>query len=123
LNIRKFLCQIPRQKNTYAVFLEYSQRLPEKIEHLLYPNSNKHIRLFNSPYIQHHQNIGLLSETEKSVILNSYEFFINTDNEYIDEAIACGAKVMGVDSSGKLNKYTNKDKDIISYANFIGSIL
>lgn len=121
-NIFKNL-NMSRKKETYSIFLEYTKVLPTNLEHVLYPATNKQIRLFNSPYIEHHQNIGLISEVEKAEILNSCEFFINTNNGYTDEAIACGAKVVEIDNKGKVKKYMDKDRNIISYEKFIGSIL
>lgn len=113
---------LERKKNTYAVFLEYTKTIPADLSMLLYPNTKKHIRLFNSPHIQHHQNIGLLSESDKAQILNTYEYFININDEYVEEALSCGAKV--VDSRAIDKKMPNKkNKNTISYESFIGSTI
>lgn len=112
-----------RDKNTYAVFLEYSSSIPENLENFLYPKTKKHIRLFNSPHIQHHQNMGLLSEQDKAKILNTHEYFINTNGEYVQEALECGAKVIDIkdiEKPTKKNVY-KKDTNIIFYEDFIGS--
>lgn len=109
-----------RNKGTYVVFLEHSKVLPEDLTKELYPASKKKIKMFNSPYIQHYQNIGLLSEQDKADILNSNEFFINIDNQYTDEAIACGAKIVDMSDINKENTKQKKNTNVISYENFIG---
>jgi len=91
-------------KDKYCVFLEMKQKLPESLESLLYPNSDKPINMFNSPHINHYQNMGTLSEAQKAQILKEYKYFINIDNNYIHEAKLCGCQIVEIGSDNQLKK-------------------
>jgi hypothetical protein len=80
--------------------------------------------MFNSSEIQHHQNLGLISEIDKANILNAYEFFIDIHHNYTNEARLCGAKVVDV-SQIKNNKKPRNPKNINveTYENFIRSTI
>ena len=80
------------------------QKIPERLESLLYPNSDKPINMFNSPHINHYQNMGTLSEAQKAQILKEYKYFINIDNNYIHEAKLCGCQIVEIGSDNQLKK-------------------
>lgn len=109
-----------RKKSSYAVFLDHTNNIPDEIIDILYPNTKLHINMFNSEYVSHPQNLGLITEIEKAKILNEYEFFIDINNNYSAEALACGSKVITVEQI-KNNKKpkTQKKKTIDTYENFI----
>ena len=111
--------KMPRKKNRYAVFLDGIKEIPNRLNDKLYPNTKLQINLFNSSYIQNPQNLGLISEIEKAQILNTYEFFIDINNNYTNEAKACGAKVLEVDSLKEKTKSEKKNKSTQTYEEFI----
>lgn len=111
--------KLPRKKNRYAVFLDGIKEIPDNLNDKLYPNTRLHISLFNSLHIQNPQNVGLISEIEKAQILNMYEFFIDINNNYANEARACGAKVVGVDKLKEKPKPGKNIKNTQTYEEFI----
>lgn len=115
---------LERKKNSYAVFLDNSKELPEDLGELLYPNTKLHINMFNSSEIQHHQNLGLISEIDKANILNTYEFFIDIHHNYANEARLCGSKVVDVAQIKNHKKPRNpKNINAETYKNFIRSTI
>lgn len=52
------------------------------------------IRLFDNHKINHPFNVGTLSEKEKYKILQSYRYFINIDNAYLNEALVSGCVIL-----------------------------
>lgn len=111
--------KIPRKKNRYAVFLDGIKEIPDNLNDKLYPNTKLQISLFNSSHIQNPQNIGLISEIEKAQILNTYEFFIDINNNYANEARVCGAKVLDIDKLKEKSKPDKNNKSIQTYEEFI----
>ena len=117
---------LARKKSSYAVFLDHCKNIPDSLIDVLYPNTKLHINMFNSEYVSHPQNLGKISEIDKVNILNSYEFFIDINQNYSAEATVCGAKVISVDQLklGKKIKLKNKiDPAITTYETFIRSNL
>jgi hypothetical protein len=110
---------MPRKKNRYAVFLDGIKEIPDNLNANLYPNTKLNINMFNSSYVQNPQNIGLISEIEKAQILNTYEFFIDINNNYSHEAKACGAKVLDPDSLKEKTKSNKNTKKVQTYEEFI----
>lgn len=113
--------KMPRKKNRYAVFLDAMKEIPDNLNENLYPNTKLNINMFNSSYVQNPQNIGLISEIEKAQILNTYEFFIDINNNYAHEARACGAKVFDIDKLKETPKQSKKNKSVQTYEDFIRS--
>lgn len=101
---------ITRKTGSYAVFLEGAKDIPEQLANVLYPNTNLHINLFNSVHFQHPLNLGHISEYDKARILNTYEFFININQQYDAEAVACGAKVINIQDLPKILNSNSKTK-------------
>jgi len=105
-------------------FLEYRNTLPSKINTLLYPKTKHPIKLFNSPYIKHVQNLGTVSEPEKASILQSSKYYLPIDDndEYIPEAISCGCVILNssnlqpMDVNADLSSYQ-------TYASFIKGLV
>jgi len=113
--------KMSRKKNRYAVFLDGLKEIPDNLNDKLYPNTKLNINMFNSQYVQNSQNIGLISEIEKAQILNTYEFFIDINNNYAHEARACGAKVFDIDKLKEKPKQSKKNKSVQTYEEFIRS--
>lgn len=86
----------------YCVFLGLSKDIPEKLQSILYPNTTIPINMFESPYIKHCQNMGMISEIEKAKILQTYKYFINIDNSYAHEAKICGCQLAEITKDNTL---------------------
>lgn len=108
-----------QRKDKYCVFLEMRRELPASLESLLYPKSTESINMFNSPYINHYQNMGIISEAQKSEILKQYKYFIDIDGCYAHEAHLCGCNVVEISEDNK----TFKKKTINTNATTIKKIL
>ena len=75
------------EKQDYiACFLEDIQILPQNIMSNLYPNSHKKIKMFNNPQIQHLQNLGIITERDRSQILKECKYYLNLNSQYKIEA-------------------------------------
>jgi len=79
-----------------ACFLDSVNEIPVNLLNQLYPNTALPIKLFNNANIKHHQNLGLLTERDKSVILNQYQYYLSIDNHYAAEAAACRCLVLDI---------------------------
>lgn len=86
----------------YCVFLGMSKSIPEKLQSILYPNTKIPINMFESPYIKHCQNMGMISEIEKAKILQTYKYFINVDSLYAHEAQICGCQLVDITKDNTL---------------------
>ena len=90
----------------------------------LYPNSQLRIKLFNNANIKHSQNLGTLTEYDKSIILSQAKYFIPIDENYIAEAFISGCEVIDIEELASLNpkKYLQKP-EYITYQVFMQSLL
>jgi hypothetical protein len=79
-------------------FIDRLPILPDFLKNHLYPKSTLPIKLFNNPYIQHPQNLGLLNESDKALVLQNHKYYlvINDNDEYIREAQNCGCIVVNI---------------------------
>lgn len=114
-----------------AVLLSSDDTVNNNLRPLLYPNRiDKKIVLFNNPKFIHIQNLGLLSEPDLAVIMNSYDSIVDLDHRYDLESQVCG--ISNIDTSGDLKenilnkqikpiKYEHTDK--LSYEYYINHIL
>tara|TARA_B100001778_G_C18591856_1_gene632654 strand:+ start:1401 stop:2039 length:639 start_codon:yes stop_codon:yes gene_type:complete len=103
----------------YSYFLDNDSALPENLTYELLPNKINHIKLFNNRLIDHPQNLGLLSEDDKAVILNRTKKYICNNNFYAIEAIKCGCEV--VDTS--LSPIDVNIDDCQTYSNYFESLI
>lgn len=69
-----------------ACFLEDVQILPQSLMSNLYPNSHKKIKMFNNPQIQHLQNLGIITERDRSQILKECKYYLDLNSQYRIEA-------------------------------------
>jgi hypothetical protein len=113
---------IPKNEDIVC-FLEYQKSLSSDIQQILYPNTKHKIKLFNSPNIEHVQNLGVISEIDKASILQSSGYYIPLKEEYLAEAVVCGCVILNTpDLQPRLI-----DKDLISsystYSTFIKELI
>lgn len=105
-----------------ACFLEDLDRVPHQLEKILYPKAKNKIHLF-AKKIDHPQNLGYLSEIEKSDVLNKYQSYITLDNYYDIEAAICGSQVLSLNEDGIIEDIDIDTSKIKTYTNFLYEIL
>ena len=107
-----------------SCFLDNLEVLPEKLLSYLYPNTKLPIKLYNNSKIKHHQNLGLLTEKDKSNILMRSEYYLCIDDYYATEAALCGCKVLSLDELDDLkpNRYKKK-KEYQTYSQYIENFI
>lgn len=105
-------------------FLDGLNDLPLNLKSYLYPNTKLKIKLFNNKNIRNAQNLGLINEKEKSVILADSGSFIDINGNYIAEAMLSNCSVFSIDELNELqpNKFT-KIPEFTPYNIFLKSIL
>jgi hypothetical protein len=108
------------KKDQIVSFIEHITTIPEPLQDYLYPKTKLAIKLFNNPEIIHPQNLGLLSERDKAILLQNSKYYLAITEDYVAEAWACGCSVLLVDElhncEPKQYKYA---KSFQSYANFL----
>lgn len=105
-------------------FLDQTNKIPEDLQNYLYPQKSLPIKLFNNSDIIHPQNLGLLSERDKALLLQESKYYLAITEDYVAEAWACGCKVLTV---GELDScepsiYKNS-KTFQSYTNFLKGLI
>lgn len=105
-------------------FLDNLKDIPDKLKFFLYPNSQLRIKLFNNSKIKHVQNLGTLTEYDKSKILLQSKYFIPINENYIAEAFLSDCVVIDIEELASLdpNKYLHKP-EYSTYKTFLQSIL
>ncbi len=102
-------------------FLDGHNSIPNQLKSILYPNTKNRLQLF-SKTIKHQQNFGYLSELEKAQLLNNSKYYLDIDNNYLVEAMLCGAKVMVIDDQNKISTFSGDAPEYMTYCKFIESI-
>lgn len=102
-----------------SYFLDNDTEIPQALNNMLYPQTKQKIQLFNNVNVKHVQNMGTLSEDDKSEILNQTSTFISNDMFYAVEAHLCGCDVVDLNMK-KID--INIDK-FQTYLQFFESIL
>lgn len=112
------------KENNIITFLDKINILPPELNSYLYPESKLPIRLFNNKDIIHPQNLGLLSENDKALLLQKNKYYLALDEDYVAEAWACGCEVLTIDDLKILtpSKYKH-GKTFQSYSNFLKVLL
>lgn len=109
--------------NSISFFLDIVDEIPDFIKYKLYPASLMKIKLYNNFRIKHYQNLGMLSENEKNIVLNQSTYFINYNNYYVNEAMLCGCKILDmldIDTNNTINIPSDQN---ISYTTFMKELL
>jgi hypothetical protein len=115
----------PKQRsNTIICFIDELENIPDYLIKYLYPKSKLPIRLFNNSNIKHPQNLGLLSEPDKSMLLKQTEFYLAIDDYYAPEALLSGCKVLDMKELDTMtvNKYKHQ-KDYDTYTTYLENML
>lgn len=110
------------KKNRIIVFLENQNTIPTSIQERLYPNQNN-ILMFNSISIQNDQNIGFLSELNRSEILQQSEYFVVDNDYYALEAKLCGCKLLDINNIDEDITNNYNISNIIDYNTYLGNLL
>ena len=110
--------------SSIVCFIDELESIPEDLVKYLYPNNKLPIRLFNNSNIQHPQNLGLLSELDKAVLLKQTEFYLAINDYYAPEALLSGCQVLDIKELDTMtvNKYKHK-KDCDTYTKYLENIL
>lgn len=108
------------KKDYISCFLENTQILPNSVMSSLYPNSHKKIKMFNNPKIQHLQNLGIITEKDRSDILKESEYYLDIDGKYRIEASIYNCKIIDVDTMEVMDYKTPKYE---TYSSFIKEYL
>jgi hypothetical protein len=102
-------------------FLDGYHTIPNELNPILYPKTNMSLQLF-SKNIQHQQNFGYLSETEKADMLNSYKYYLDIDHQYLVEAKLCGSEILSINNLGDIEPSDIIVPNHMTYQQFIESI-
>lgn len=125
INDKLFNSQKFQKAKYISCFIDTLSGLSEKIVKSLYPNNQSveyGIRMFNNPNIQHHQNLGLIDETDRSNILKESEYFLDIDKEYTVEANTVGCKILDEDGLSTLKQKEISVPECQSYIEFIRTL-
>lgn len=105
-------------------FIDNLDGIPAELSQLLYPSDRElNIKMYGGAF-GHMQNLGLVSEKDKAVILNSNTGFLSLDTNYLLEALLCGCDVYTTESIK--NNLTINDRislDYQTYSEFLTNIL
>ena len=118
-NPKRFYNQNIEKDIEYCYFLDKDKEIPNELSKHLIPNKVNKIKLFNNSNISHPQNLGYLSEDDKSYILNRSKNYICKDMFYAIEASLCGCNI--VDTN--LNPISLDIKNYQTYAQYFEDIL
>lgn len=108
--------------NCILGFLDNYNFIPHHLNNYLYPKTKLPIKIFNAVNSQHHQNLGLVNDIEKSQLLKSNKYYLSLDYEkdYSIEAQACGAIIVQPDQLSDLNNVSYTDHpEIMDHKQFI----
>lgn len=108
--------------DSIVFFLDNLNEIPENIQNLLYPNTKLKIKLYNNQNIKHPQNIGMISENDKALILNKSSYFISYNEYYEQEASICGCTILDYNDLD-LQKPKQVQQNYITYKQFLLDIL
>lgn len=110
--------------NQIISFMDKIDNIPEAIEKYLYPQTNLQIKLFNNNNIIHPQNLGLLSEKDKALLLQRSQYYLAITEDYVAEAWACGCKVLTADDLDTLEPSTYRRSNAFQpYTNFLKGLV
>lgn len=106
------------RKEDILCFLDNHRSLPKAIIDQLYPNNKLPIKLF-SKHILNPQNLGIITDQEKNVLLNNSKYYLGCDTGYEVEAVLCGASVIDI-VDGKIKEKAMSDiPPFKSYQDFL----
>ena len=113
---------IKHRNSKIICFIDNIEILPNDLNKLLYPNTKLSIILFGN--IIHPQCLGKITEPEKSIILNNYEYYLSINENYLLEASECGCKIFTTQSILESKAMVDIDtSNILDYSQFIESLI
>lgn len=105
-------------------FIDKINNTLDDIQQYLYPKSNLPIKLFNNNNIIHPQNLGLLYEKDKALLLQESKYYLAITEDYIAEAWASGCEVLTIKDLDTLVPTVHKNaKAFQSYTNFLKGLV
>lgn len=110
--------------NQIVSFIDRIDVIPDDLQTHLYPQTNLPIKLFNNSNIISPQNLGLLSEKDKALLLQQSKYYLAITEDYVAEAWACGCEVLTIDDLTTLipSKYKHS-KSFQPYTNFLKGLV
>jgi hypothetical protein len=114
--------QSDTRNNSILGFLDHYNFIPHKLNDYLYPKTKLPIKIFNAINSQHHQNLGLVNDVEKSKLLKTNKYYLSLDYEkdYSIEAQACGAIIVEPDQLSNIDNISYTDHpEITDHKQFI----
>lgn len=102
-------------------FVDDINQIPEDLASVLYPNTKLKIKLYGGSF-KHAQNLGLILEQDKPAILNQNKYYLDLDNKYTYEAVACGCEIYTLDTlrnDKKISIDTTEIDNIQTYSSFL----
>lgn len=116
--------KLDHRNKQIVAFIDNLESIPSELSQLLYPDDRRlNIKMYGGTF-GHMQNLGLVSEQDKSYILNTNTGFLSLDTSYIPEALLCGCDIYTTDSIR--NNLTINDSlsiDYQTYSEFLTNIL
>jgi len=81
----------------------------ELLQNMLYPTQKEYqFVLFNNPEFKHPQNVGIYNEPDLNYVLNTFEYFVDIDQEFSLEAYVCGIKNLDINNNSIIDAIINK---------------
>jgi hypothetical protein len=115
------------EKSKYiCCFLDNVKALSSKLIESLYPNNRSleyGIRMYNNSNIQHHQNLGIIDEVDRSNILKEAEYYLDLDGEYTIEASIVECKILDENTLSLLSEKKIEIPQCQSYKDFLRSLV
>lgn len=109
------------RNNKIAVMLSADNTKNSIIQEILYPNNfGRRVVVFNNPEFQSPVNLGILNALDLSVVLNSFDAFIDIDQQLYLEAQACRIKYYDIETMNPKeailnNKFKTLDANLEDY--------
>jgi hypothetical protein len=84
------------------------------LDSVLYPSSLEKLVLFNSNTYNHPQNVGLLNLADANLVLNTYKYLIDIDDNFTTEAQICNIPSLSTDGNIIENINQKNTKPLLS---------
>lgn len=119
------------RKDSIVCFMDEMFEMPSKLIELLYPNTKIPIKLFNCSSIKHYQNLGVITEKNRALLLQTNKYYLDmgpyTGNSYVNEALACGSIPISLEDLSSNNYHnqinTQTNPQLLTYTNFLRDTL
>lgn len=113
---------LDNKQQKIACFIDDKKSLPLNLSQILYPNTNLPIIIFGN--IIHPQCLGKITEQEKPIILNNFEYYLCIHDNYLLEASECGCKIFTTESIIESKAMIDIDTtNIKTYSEFVEELV